>query len=303
MQEPSESGTRKIVPHSQHDLEDKGKAKMIKPEKPLKKKDQIKFDEEVAKRLEEELEAELKEEERVARQREYEANLISWDNTQAMMEADYDLAQRLQVEEQGELTTKERSTITTTTTTIPSKDKGKGIMVKEPLKMKKKDQINFDEHEAIRLQAEFDEGIDADYEIAKQIQAEEQEELSIEEKLKLFVQLLEARKKNFAAKRAEEKRNKPSTRAQQRSIMYMDTELVEGSQQKVDEDKEIAKLQSLVEVIPDEEEVATDAIPLATKPPSIMLRSFDMEDLETLWKLVKAKHGSIRPEESYERVL
>ncbi|GJZ42440.1 hypothetical protein Tco_0589326 [Tanacetum coccineum] len=47
--------------------------------------------------------------------------------------------------------------ITTTKTTIPSKDKGKGIMVEEPLKMKKKDQIIFDEQEAIRLQAEFDE--------------------------------------------------------------------------------------------------------------------------------------------------
>ncbi|GKA28053.1 hypothetical protein Tco_0714221 [Tanacetum coccineum] len=49
--------------------------------------------------------------------------------------------------------------ITTTTTTIPSKDKGKGIMVEEPLKMKKKDQISFDEQEAIRLQVEFDEEV------------------------------------------------------------------------------------------------------------------------------------------------
>ncbi|GJU94947.1 hypothetical protein Tco_1319703 [Tanacetum coccineum] len=63
MQEPSEFGTIKAVPPSQHDLKDKGKSKMIKPEKPLKKKDQIKFDEEVAKRLVEELEAELEEEE------------------------------------------------------------------------------------------------------------------------------------------------------------------------------------------------------------------------------------------------
>ncbi|GKD59379.1 hypothetical protein Tco_1296888, partial [Tanacetum coccineum] len=45
----------------------------------------------------------------------------------------------------------------TTTTTIPLKDKGKGIMVEEPLKMKKKDQVLFDEQEAIRLQAQFDE--------------------------------------------------------------------------------------------------------------------------------------------------
>ncbi|GJV58337.1 putative ribonuclease H-like domain-containing protein [Tanacetum coccineum] len=109
MQEPSQSGTRKAVPPSQHDLKDKGKAKMIEPEKPLKKKDHIKFDEEVAKRLTEELEAELEEEERIARQKEDETNLISWDNTQAVMEVDYELAQRLQAEEQGELTIEERS--------------------------------------------------------------------------------------------------------------------------------------------------------------------------------------------------
>ncbi|GKD84553.1 hypothetical protein Tco_1355707 [Tanacetum coccineum] len=89
-----------------------------------------------------------------------------------------------------------------------------------------------------------------------------------------------------------------------------------------------------IEVVPDEEEVAIDAIPLATKPPSIVdfkilkegknsyfqiiradgsskrysafihiLRSFDKEDLETLWKFVKAKHRHTRPEDDYERVL
>ncbi|GKD99934.1 hypothetical protein Tco_1387918, partial [Tanacetum coccineum] len=44
-----------------------------------------------------------------------------------------------------------------TITTISSKDKGKGIMVEEPAKMKKKDQISFNKQEAKRLQAEFDE--------------------------------------------------------------------------------------------------------------------------------------------------
>ncbi|GKE86680.1 hypothetical protein Tco_1560422, partial [Tanacetum coccineum] len=38
----------------------------------------------------------------------------------------------------------------------------------------------------------------------------------------------------------------------------------------VDEDKETAELQILMQVIPDKEEVAIDAIPLATKPPSIV---------------------------------
>ncbi|GKC85429.1 hypothetical protein Tco_1141146, partial [Tanacetum coccineum] len=54
---------------------------------------------------------------------------------------------------------------------------------------------------------------DADYQMAQQMQAEEKEKLSIEEKSKLFVQLLEARKKHFAAIRAQEKRNKPPTKA------------------------------------------------------------------------------------------
>ncbi|GJV49314.1 hypothetical protein Tco_1439526 [Tanacetum coccineum] len=34
-----------------------------------------------------------------------------------------------------------------------------------------------------------------------------------------------------------------------------------------------------------------------------MLQNIDREDLETLWKLVKAKHGNTRPDEAYERVL
>ncbi|GJY13116.1 hypothetical protein Tco_0382425 [Tanacetum coccineum] len=34
-----------------------------------------------------------------------------------------------------------------------------------------------------------------------------------------------------------------------------------------------------------------------------MLQNIDKEDLEILWKLVKAKHGNTKPEEAYERVL
>ncbi|GJV42349.1 hypothetical protein Tco_1420789 [Tanacetum coccineum] len=56
---------------------DKGKGKMVEPEKPLKKKDQILVDEEISQKLQEELQAELEEEERLARQKEEEDNLIS----------------------------------------------------------------------------------------------------------------------------------------------------------------------------------------------------------------------------------
>ncbi|GKC02074.1 hypothetical protein Tco_0993684 [Tanacetum coccineum] len=34
-----------------------------------------------------------------------------------------------------------------------------------------------------------------------------------------------------------------------------------------------------------------------------MLQNIDKKDLETLWKLVKTKHGNTRPEDEYERVL
>ncbi|GKD67564.1 hypothetical protein Tco_1321654, partial [Tanacetum coccineum] len=172
----------------------------------------------------------------------------------------------------------------------PTKDKGKGIMIEEPVKpMKKKVQIMLDEDVASKLQAEFDEEeilarekakkekeanvalteewddiqakIEADHELAQRLQAEEQEELSDAEKATLFQQILEKRRKHFAAKRAEEQRNKPPTQAQQRKIIafkrvntFVDfrTDLVEGSskrtgeeleqestkKQKVDEDKD-----------------------------------------------------------------
>ncbi|GJW67807.1 hypothetical protein Tco_0122231 [Tanacetum coccineum] len=102
----------------------------------------------------------------------------------------------------------------------------------------------------------------------------------------------------------------------------------------MDDDQKAAKIKELITIVLDEEEVAVDAIPLATKPPSIvdwkivkegkisyyqiiradgssrrysafiqMLRSFDKEDLKTLWKLVKAKHGYTKTEEGYKRVL
>ncbi|GJS79438.1 putative reverse transcriptase domain-containing protein [Tanacetum coccineum] len=55
--------------------------------------------------------------------------------------------------------------------------------------------------------------------------------------------------------------------------------------QKVDEDKETAELKSLMEVIPDEEEVAVDAIPLATKPLSIVDWKIHKEGKKTYYQI------------------
>ncbi|GJW38543.1 putative ribonuclease H-like domain-containing protein [Tanacetum coccineum] len=71
----------------------------------------IALDKDLARNLQAQLEDELIEEEKLARKQEEEANIAlieSWDNTQAMMEVDFELAQRLQTEEQGEITIEER---------------------------------------------------------------------------------------------------------------------------------------------------------------------------------------------------
>ncbi|GKD71240.1 retrovirus-related pol polyprotein from transposon TNT 1-94, partial [Tanacetum coccineum] len=70
-----ESTTRTPTSVSSLSINDKGKAKMDKPEVPLKKKDQIALDKEMARNLKAQLQAELIEEERLARKKEEKANI------------------------------------------------------------------------------------------------------------------------------------------------------------------------------------------------------------------------------------
>ncbi|GJS82287.1 hypothetical protein Tco_0748828 [Tanacetum coccineum] len=53
--------------------------------------------------------AELEEEDRLVRQREEEANIVSWDNVQAVIDADYQMAQQTQAEKQEKLSIEEKS--------------------------------------------------------------------------------------------------------------------------------------------------------------------------------------------------
>ncbi|GKE76326.1 hypothetical protein Tco_1542446 [Tanacetum coccineum] len=81
---------------SQLNVQDKGKGKMVKPElvKKLSKKDQLMLDEELAFKLQ----AKEEEEERLAREKAQqieEANIVSWDNVQAMIDVDYQMAQQI----------------------------------------------------------------------------------------------------------------------------------------------------------------------------------------------------------------
>ncbi|GJW16120.1 hypothetical protein Tco_0020253 [Tanacetum coccineum] len=100
----------------------------------------------------------------------------------------------------------------TTLTPIPSniKDKGKAKMIELEKPLKKTKQIRLDEELAFKLQAKEEE-----QERLAREKAEKQEskKLTDEEKARLFVELLEKRKKHFTALRAQEKRNKPPTKA------------------------------------------------------------------------------------------
>ncbi|GJY11941.1 hypothetical protein Tco_0381250 [Tanacetum coccineum] len=129
---------------------------------------------------------------------------------------------------------------------------------------------------------------------------------------------------------AQEERNKPPTKAQNRNTMStylknmdgykhnqlknksfnnikklfdkaikrvntfvdMDTELEKGSEQKLEEDKETTELQRLIEVVPDKKEVAIDAIPLATNPPRIVDYKIHKEGKKTYYQIIRANGSS-----------
>ncbi|GJX96441.1 putative ribonuclease H-like domain-containing protein [Tanacetum coccineum] len=154
------------------------------------------------------------------------------------------------------------ATTTTTTTTAITKvdltlaelrsakpkvvDKGKAKMIKLEKPSKKKEPIRLDEELAFKLQAEEEEqAILANRLLAERLQAREQENLTDEEKARLFVELLEKRKKHFAALRAQEKRNKPPTKEQKKSTMSTYLKHMAGYKQSQLKNKSFAEIQKL----------------------------------------------------------
>nr|GEV75785.1 hypothetical protein [Tanacetum cinerariifolium] len=218
MREANETTIRPTVPHQQKlDPKDKVKGKMVEPEKPLKKKVQIELDGKVARNLEAQLQAKLKEEERLARQKKEEANIaliVEWDDVQAMMDADHELAESLQAEEQGELTIKERAEGSKTRAEGSSKRVG--------------EELEFDKSKKQKL----------------------------DEKVEV----------------------------------------------KEDNDQKEAEIKMYMKIVSDDE-VAIDAIPLATKPPIIINWKIIKEGNISSYHIIRADGSSNSPEEAYERVL
>ncbi|GKF36676.1 hypothetical protein Tco_0113434 [Tanacetum coccineum] len=107
-------------------------------------------------------------------------------------------------------TTEDDMTLAETLMEIKSaKPKAIGVVMQEPSKAKMVEEedniVSWDNAQAI---------MEADYQMVERLQSKEQASLIDEEKASLFVQLLEARKKHFAALRAQEIRNKPPTKMQ-----------------------------------------------------------------------------------------
>ncbi|GJW14865.1 hypothetical protein Tco_0018998 [Tanacetum coccineum] len=98
-------------------------------------------------------------------------------------------------------------------------DVGINLPVVEQVKpMKRLEQIRLDEELAFKLQDKEEEEeerakIEADYQLAQRLQAQEQEELTDDEKTRLFIQFLE-KEEHFALREAEREENIPPTMTQ-----------------------------------------------------------------------------------------
>ncbi|GJY64615.1 hypothetical protein Tco_0466075 [Tanacetum coccineum] len=318
MQEPSETATRPTVPPQQQDPKDKRKGKMVKQEKPLKKKDQIKFDEEVAQRLQAQMQAELKEEERLASKREEDANIAEWDNAQAMMDAYYKLAARIQAHEHEELTVEEKSRLF-----VELMDKRKKHFARlraeeqrrKPLtKAQKRNQmctylknIAGFTHNQLKNKS-FDEVQKAFNNTISWIDSFVPVDSEVVKGSKDRVEGSETRAEG-SSKRAGEDLQQESTK-----------------KQKMGDDKEKEELKKCFKIVPDDrDDVNIDVTPLSVKilivdykiyqegkksffqiiradgktqmylTFSKMLKNFDREDLEVLWRIVKARFKKTEP--------
>ncbi|GJR40387.1 hypothetical protein Tco_1216071 [Tanacetum coccineum] len=293
VQEPSEFRTPQESQPSM--IKDKGKAIMIEPEVPLKRKDQVALDEDLARNLQARLEAELIEEERLARKKEEEPNIAlieSWDNTQAMMEADFKLAQRLQTEEQGEITIEERSRLFVELMNKRKKHfamlRSKEKRRKPPTKSQKRNlmstylknmggykhnQLKSKSYEEI--QKLFDNEmrrvntfIPMDSEVVKCKKETEESFKGIEDELesdKLKKAKSSEEKAKGSRKRILGKKkagNQQQQESSKRQRMEDDKETDEHEEVEVDDEAELKKHLVIVK----DDDIAIDAIPLATKP-------------------------------------
>ncbi|GJS85567.1 hypothetical protein Tco_0752108 [Tanacetum coccineum] len=321
---------------------DKGKGIIIDPEVPLKRKDQIALDEQIARDIQAKVDAKLIEEQQLARKQEEEANIAlieSWENTQAMMETDRLLVERLQSKEREELTDEEKGKLFMELMEKRRKHfaalKAQEKRNRPPTKAQKRTQISTYLKHMGRYTYKQLKGKSFD-EIQKLF---DKEMKRVNTFVAMGSEVQESKKKKVegskeTAKGSRKKmlgRKRVGKEQQQESLKKQKVKK-ENESDTVDEYDE-AELKKLL-VIKNDEDIAIDAIPLATKLPVIinyklhkegmlvhyqliradgsskryssmirMLQEIDREDLEALWRIVKAKYGDTRPDNEFKRVL
>nr|GEW56495.1 ribonuclease H-like domain, reverse transcriptase, RNA-dependent DNA polymerase [Tanacetum cinerariifolium] len=170
-----------------------------------------------------------------------------------------------------------------------SKDKGKGILVDEPKPLKKQAQIEQDEEYARELEAKLNANINWN-EVIKQVKRKKKQDNTVmryqDLKRKLQTKAQARRNMMKGEEELEEEASKQSKRKSKSS------EQQAAKKQKLDE--EIEELKTHLQIIPnDEDDFYTEATPLALKVP--VLRYFNREDLEMLWKIIQERFASSEP--------
>nr|GEW19848.1 hypothetical protein [Tanacetum cinerariifolium] len=95
---------------------------------------------------------------------------------------------------------------------------------------------------------------------------------------------------DYRTELVEESSKKAKAEVMEGSSKRAGTELEQESskKQKIDDDKETVELKQLVKIIPDEERVKIDAIPLAVKPPSIVDWKIHKEGKKSYYQIIRA---------------
>nr|GEY18868.1 hypothetical protein [Tanacetum cinerariifolium] len=218
------------------------------------------------------------------------------------------------------------ATTITTTVTIPTPDntrpKARGVVMQEPTRRL---QAEIDEQDRLaeeKAQHIKDENLawdnvqammDADYKLAARLQEEEQGELTIEEKSRLHL-----KNKSFN----EVRKAFDKTMSWINSFVPMDSEAVKdkavltqaisskregdkldqerSKKQKLEDDKESEELKRCLEIIPDDGGYENSHMYLTF---SKILKNFDREDLEVLWRLVKDRFIKFKPVDDMDSFL
>ncbi|GJU51643.1 hypothetical protein Tco_1221198 [Tanacetum coccineum] len=122
-----------------------------------------------------------------------------------------------------------------------------------------------------------------------------------EKKAKLFIELMEKRRKHFAALRAQEKRNRPPTRQKRTKLS---TYLKAHGESKEQEGWLREKLMGAgKKLLGGKEQERNNRRILKDNKKVEEEKDYYKEHLEALWRIVKAKYGDTRPENKFERVL